>query len=305
VIFLKNNIQPLIKWSGSKRTQAYEIVRTFPCFSTYYEPFLGGGSVLYLTNPKKVICGDICKPLISLWLLVKNNPNELVKSYKNHWDALQKEGYTYYYKVRDAFNEYHSPLDLFFLSRTCVNGLIRFNKKGQFNNSLHHTRKGIHPDRIKKIILIWSEKIQNVEFVEGDYRDTTKSATEEDFIYLDPPYFNTKGRYYGKINFDEFVTYLDDLNKRGIKYALSLDGIRANKIYSIDLPKRLYKQHFLIESGNSPFKKVMDNEIQKVKESLYLNFFSENKPIENYCDKIGSNNLANFKANDVSLKSSE
>jgi DNA adenine methylase len=91
-----------------------------------------------------------------------------------------------------------------------VNGLIRFNASGEFNNSLHHTRKGIEPDRLGKIIRDWSEKIQNTEFYAQDYRKTTERATSGDFVYLDPPYFHTKGRYYGTIDFEQFLSFLED-----------------------------------------------------------------------------------------------
>lgn len=89
---------------------------------------------------------------------------------------------------------------------------------------------------------------------------------------MDPPYFHTKGRYYGAINFNEFVEYLEDLNKRDIKYVLSFDGIRGEEDYTVLLPRKLYKRHELIPSGNSSFKKVMDKENLKVYESLYLNY---------------------------------
>ena len=88
--------QPVIKWSGSKRTQAEQLVKLFPNFKTYYEPFLGGGSVLYLLENRlnSAVCGDICKPLIELWILIQNDPIKLIESYKENWTRLQKEGYT-------------------------------------------------------------------------------------------------------------------------------------------------------------------------------------------------------------------
>lgn len=266
--------QPVIKWSGSKRTQAQKLVNLFPKFETYYEPFIGGGSVLYTLNgqSKKAICGDICKPLIELWLLIQKNPKALINSYRKNWERLQKEGYKVYYEIRDRFNSNQNPQDLFFLSRTCVNGLIRFNKDGKFNNSLHHTRKGINPDRAEKVILQWSKLIKDIAFVNTDYRILTKNATSKDFIYLDPPYFNTKGRYFGTINYEEFILFLEELNKKGIKFILSYDGMRGNSSYLKDLPKHLYKRHMLLESGNSSFRKVMDKTCETVKESVYLNF---------------------------------
>lgn len=266
-----NKIQPVIKWSGSKSSQATYIASLVPNFNTYFEPFIGGGSVLYAINPKHAVCGDICRPLIDLWNLIKLSPETLLQYYSKQWEELQID-YMEYYRARDRFNSNKNPYDFLFLTRTCVNGLIRFNSKGEFNNSLHYTRKGIDPLSLKKIILEWSSKIQGVNFICGDYRDTTKEAREGDFIYLDPPYFNTKGRYFGKIEYQDFFEYLDDLNKRGIKYALSFDGKRGNHDYIVDVPQELYKRKELILSGKSTFRKVIDSISEEVYESLYLNW---------------------------------
>lgn len=266
-------LSPLIKWSGSKRSQAKTIASHLPHETlTYFEPFLGGGSVLGTFSPHKAICGDICPSLIKVWNLTKNKPGLLTKEYKIRWSHLQKEGYLYYYKIRESFNKKKNPHDLLFLSRTCVNGLIRFNKNGDFNNSFHHSRKGIHPTSFEKIINAWSKKIKNYEFLTKDYRDLTDCAKKGDFIYLDPPYFNTRGRYFGGINFKEFLDYLEGLNRRDIKFALSFDGKRGDKSFIANIPKEIYKRHILLHSGNASFNKLQNNKIESVYESLYLNF---------------------------------
>ena len=118
----------------------------------------------------------------------------------------------------------------------------------------------------------WSKHIQGAEFIAADYTITTETAKEGDLIYLDPPYFHTKGRYYGTIDFDAFLAYLEQLNSKGIKYMLSFDGIRGEDDFTVELPKELYKRHEFIPSGNSSFKKVMDKESIQVLESLYLNW---------------------------------
>lgn len=265
--------KPVIKWSGSKRSQSAKIKEFLPnSFNRYYEPFIGGGSILYAINPTNAICGDICVPLIDLWNEIKNNPSKLAEEYRMYWTRLQAEGYQVYYEIRDSFNKNHSPESLLFLSRTCVNGLIRFNANGDFNNSLHHTRPGISPDSLKKIIMDWSTHIQGAEFIAADYMITTATAKEGDLIYLDPPYFHTKGRYYGTIDFGAFLGYLEQLNSKGIKYMLSFDGIRGEDNFTVELPKELYKRHEFIPSGNSSFKKVMNKESIQVLESLYLNW---------------------------------
>ena len=266
-------MKPVIKWSGSKRAQSDKIKAFFPAsFGTYYEPFIGGGSMLYAVNPEKSVCGDLCKSLIDLWKEIRDNPNELAKGYAVRWLKLQEEGYTAYYSIRYDFNENRSPCDLLFLSRTCVNGLIRFNSKGEFNNSFHYSRPGIRPDSLKKIILDWSSRIQGTDFLAGDYTETTSEAKAGDIVYLDPPYFHTKGRYFGSIDFNRFLKYLEDLNKRGVKYLLSFDGKCGNDDYIVDFPKDLYKRHELLPSGNSTFKKVLGKETKNVLESLYINF---------------------------------
>lgn len=265
--------KPVIKWSGSKRSQSAKIKEYLPKkFNRYYEPFIGGGSMLYAINPQDAVCGDICAPLINLWNQIKNNPTELAESYRVRWTRLQTEGHQAYYSIRDDFNKKHSPEDLLFLSRTCINGLIRFNANGDFNASLHNTRPGISPDSLSAIIMDWYTHIQNVEFMDADYKITTADAKAGDLIYLDPPYFHTKGIYYGTIDFDDFLVYLEQLNSMGIKYMLSFDGIREENDFTVELPNELYKRHEFIPSGNSSFKKVMGNQRIQVLESLYLNW---------------------------------
>ena len=268
------NIKPVIKWSGSKRSQASEIVNKIPKHNRYFEPFLGGGSIMYALNPNNAICSDICDPLIKLWDTIKKDPIGLADYYHKQWERMQDEGYQVYYEIRDEFNSSFSPYALLFLSRTCVNGLIRFNSAGQFNNSLHYSRKGIKPETLRMIILDWSNRIQTVNFKSCDYKEATKEAKEGDFIYFDPPYFNTKGRYYNlsTINFDEFFDYLKELNNRGVKWALSFDGKTTDKDYSVELPDNLYVNHYYLHAGKSAFKKIMDKQSNTVYESLYTNY---------------------------------
>ena len=264
-------IKPVIKWSGSKSSQANIIADLAPTFNKYFEPFIGGGSVLYAVSPQHAICGDICKPLIDLWNLIKTNPLLLSKYYKERWEELQID-YKTFYQARSRFNYDGNPCDFLFLTRTCVNGLIRFNTNGEFNNSLHYTRKGIDPENLQKIILDWHNRIQNVEFICADYRESTSTAQEGDFIYLDPPYFNTKGRYYGKIDYNDFFAYLRELNNKKIKYALSFDGLRGSNSYCVDIPEDLFARKEIIKSGKSTFRKVIDNISEDVFETLYLNW---------------------------------
>ena len=69
-----STVKPLVKWSGSKRSQADRLASFIPSFRRYYEPFVGGGSVLYRVSPEEAVVGDSCKPLIDLWEAVNYPP---------------------------------------------------------------------------------------------------------------------------------------------------------------------------------------------------------------------------------------
>jgi DNA adenine methylase len=266
------NIQPAIKWSGSKRSQSQAILSYIPMFRRYYEPFVGSAAIAGALSPKSGICGDICGPLISLWKAIQTAPDEIAEQYSRLWEKLQSESPQAFYEIRERFNKNQDPADFLFLSRTCVNGLIRFNRAGGFNNSLHHTRRGIEPSRLKSLLADWSGRLQGIVFRNADYLETTADIEEGDFAYLDPPYLNTKGRYYGAIDYSGFLQYLRSLCQRKVKYALSFDGRRGKRDYSVDIPKELYHRHILLPSGNSSFKKVMGKKSEPVFESLYLNY---------------------------------
>jgi len=266
------SIPSLIKWTGSKRSQAQTIASYFPPYKRYFEPFLGGGSVLFLAARPGSVAGDIYEPLVQLWELVQREPRNVIEDYAEQWHQLQNDFPDYYYHVRDRFNEKKQPLDLNFLSRTCVNGIIRFNSVGEFNNSLHVTRRGMTPERFERIVMNWSNRIQGVIFVCQDYLATILQTSKDDFIYFDPPYAGNKQRYINSIDLEVFIESLYELNDRGVRWALSFDGQRGDADYQYDLPKDLYERHILIGSGNSAVKKVLSGPIEEVRESLYLNY---------------------------------
>src|SRR6266436_8380833 len=65
----------LLKWIGNKQRFATTIAKVFPeQYRTYFEPFVGSGAVLGAIAPKRGIAGDILKPLIAMWNLLKDNP---------------------------------------------------------------------------------------------------------------------------------------------------------------------------------------------------------------------------------------
>lgn len=282
--------QPVIKWSGSKRSQCEDILEYFPqTINTYYEPFCGGCSMLMgLMNSdifvKRYVCSDINKDLIALWEKVKYSPDEIYESYVKLWEELNKDNDIYrkrkfFEEQRDIYNKTHDPLVFFFIMRTTTNGMPRYNQKGEFNNSFHVTRNGIKPELLKPILTEWSVKLRknNVEFVHRSYEEILGEVKEGDFIYMDPPYFNTKGMYFGGIDFESFFVFLENVSKMNVRFALSFDGKSGDIDNTYSIPENCYRRHFYIKSGNSSFKRTIGKDKNAiVYESLYLNYDDDN-----------------------------
>lgn len=279
------NIQPVIKWSGSKRSQAPQIVQHFPSeIGTYYEPFCGGLSVGItailakkegLLNINRFVFSDTDLNLMGLWECIKNKPTELAEYYREHQKKMDEFAHGdvakmrgYYNNVRDIFNTSFNPMGFMFLNRTCFNGLIRYNSKGEFNTPFHLNRKGIEPNKLEKIIHEWSKLLNenDVQFWGCDYSTITPS--ENDFVYIDPPYANTKGMYEEAFDNQRLFKWMETLK---CPYALSYNGISGNNDNTYEVPQQLYNEKLLILSGNSSFKRLKtESKHADVYESLYL-----------------------------------
>ncbi len=266
------DVPSLLKWTGSKRSQAARIAAYAPTFGRYYEPFLGGGALLYLLAKPGAVAADIYAPLTAFWTMVRDDPERLIADYAVQWAALQEDLPGYFYVVRDRFNSTRQPEDLNFLMRTCVNGIVRFSKKGDFNNSFHLSRKGMLPHRFAGIVRSWTDKLKGVEVRNGDFEETIADAKAGDFVYLDPPYAGNKQRYIGDLDVARFNEVLDRLNRRGVRWALSFDGSRGSTVYDHTIPSGIYRRKVLLNSGYSAVAKVLNGPVEMVTESLYLNY---------------------------------
>ena len=273
------NFQPAIKWSGSKRSQCDEIISYFPRkIETYYESFLGGGSVAYRLmnsdiNVNKFVLSDLNSDLINLYKLIQNDYKSVVSHYELLWNELNKDSdferkKLYFAEIRKRLNEKHDPKDFMFIMRTTTNGMPRYNSDGEFNNSFHITRNGIEPFRLEKILKEWNDTLNNhnVEFINASYE--IFSPNENDFCYYDPPYANTKGMYFGAIDNGKFFSFLSDLK---CPYCFSFDGFCEDEDSTYDVPKSVYDEHIYLKNGNSSFRRVIGNKTDKIiYESLYI-----------------------------------
>jgi DNA adenine methylase len=90
-------VAPVLKWVGGKRQLLPDIEKHMPNkFSTYYEPFLGGGAVLFELQPQKAVVNDINEELINVYKVIRDHVEELIEDLKRH-----KNEADYFYKIRE------------------------------------------------------------------------------------------------------------------------------------------------------------------------------------------------------------
>jgi DNA adenine methylase len=247
---------------------AKKIISYFPDeIDIYYEPFIGGGSVFFelLRSNKKVKSyelSDINLSLIEIFKIVQNEPQKLIESYRDKWIKLKNDS-KFYYLERDIFNETSDPYSFYFLTRTCYNGTIRFNKSGKFNVSHHFGRDGMSPDKIEKIINYYHNlmKGSDIKFINRSYEKVV--LNKGGVVYLDPPYTNSNALYNGNIDFDNFKNWIELF---GSSWFLNINGVNSTdneENINID-----YDEKVLLKSGNSSFSR-MKKQIVDVGEYFY------------------------------------
>lgn len=179
----------------------------------WVEPFMGSGVVGFNLAPKKAIFGDTNPYIIQFYNDIKIGKitSEVVRKFlETEGLKLQKDDDKYYYKVRDRFNKSHNSLDFLFLNRACYNGMMRFNRKGDFNVPYCHKPNRFSKAYITKIVHqveYIEKKLKNNDwiFICQTFDETIKMIEKEKnvFIYCDPPYIDRNSDYYDDWNIDK------------------------------------------------------------------------------------------------------
>jgi len=268
-----------IPYQGSKRNLAADILRFFPQkIDRLIEPFAGSAAITiasaYYFKANKFIVNDINEPLINLWNKIVNEPETIIRDYHHIWNNQLGNEEEYYYQIRDNFNQTKEPKYLLFLLAKCVKAAVRYNAEGNFNQSPDKRRKGRLPENMRFDILNVSNLLKDkVTFHSLDYEKILDMATENDLVYMDPPYQGTAKnggfRYMEDLNHDDFVISLYKLNKRNIPFILSYDGRTDNKTYGEELPKELNLHKIEIDAGRSSIA-TLHSRNERTYEAVYI-----------------------------------
>lgn len=222
---------PFFPYYGGKRKVAPKIIplikENLNTNSVYYEPFVGAGAIYLGLKHDKNYIADIIPDLINMYESIRDNPEKVLF----HLSRLPNDK-EHYYQIRNfdrnpnfkrTSNEFQAARFIY----TCQTafGSTRFNNKGQMNQSY-----GKHPERQCGVtldqMLELSELLQKTEIKLQPFEETLKYPTNGDFVYLDPPYIESRyDKYYDKIfkfeDMERLKECCDQITSNGAKFILS------------------------------------------------------------------------------------
>lgn len=245
---MKNKlVAPIVKWVGGKRQLISEISKFIPKkFNKYYEPFIGGGAVLFHLQPKEAVINDVNEELINMYKVIKDNLEELIYDLKQH--KIESD---YFYDLReldrdknkyDKLNPVQRASRIIYLNKTCYNGLFRVNRAGEFNTPWGNYK---NPNVVNEITLKAVSNYlnkSNITLLNKDFSKSLKGIKKGSFVYFDPPYdpVSTSASFtgYSKGGFDKeeqirLKNIVDQLNNMDVKILLS----NSNTPFIMDLYK--------------------------------------------------------------------
>ena len=268
-----------IPYQGSKRKTAPAILENFPSqVSRIVEPFAGSAAISIAVAARRGAgrfwLNDAHSALMALWEEMIDEPENLCEKYARLWQEQLGIERAYFDRVRDRFNLHHAPEDFLYLLARCVKAGIRYNAKGEFNNTPDNRRRGARPEEMRRRVHQVSRLLHNrTRITDWDYKEVIRNCDQDDLVYMDPPYQGVCGsrdrRYSPAFDHYEFCDELSNLNERNIMFAVSYDGRRGDRTYGESLPECLKLTHLEIPAGRSTQATLLGRS-EITYESLYL-----------------------------------
>lgn len=216
-------MQSVIKYHGGKAKELKHFLKYIPdTFNRYIEPFVGGGALYFHLEHKASIINDINSRLINFYCELRDKfpemkaqLDELERTYQINQnkfkclkaihpdDYVTNDNEVLYYHMRDIYNHpddsYLNSVVYYFINKNAYSGLVRCNKKGEFNVSFGNYKSF----NANSVTQEHSDLLKTAEIYNKDYKEIFELAKEDDFMFLDPPYDCTFTNYGNAEAFDE------------------------------------------------------------------------------------------------------
>ena len=271
-------IKSPLNYTGGKFKLLPQILPYFPDdIDTFVDLFGGGFNVGVNVKANRVIYNDIEPHVVSLLEYFKDNDLDtildMIDKYIEYYGLSQtsKYGYEYYgcnsskgvadynkdkyFRLREDYNKDTTNDLLFFIVIIfAFSNQIQFNSQGKFNMSVN---KRDFNNNIRNNTKRFISKLHDMEvyFFNKDFGDLQlDSLTSNDFIYCDPPYITGCASYNKSDDWNDsmennLLSLLDELNKKGIRFALS--NVLEHKGNSKEILKEWSKKYKVIHLNNS------------------------------------------------------
>ena len=289
---------------GDKYKLMNQLINFFPKkVNTFFEPFVGGGTVFLNVNAKKYYLSDCDKNLINIHqCLIKHSDKQaaffnkienlahkynLSRSYKEDIvpDALKRRWKKTYFarfnkagyeKLKERLNSNlraKDPLVMYMLLIYGFNRMLRFNGGGKFNLPVGNVDFN---KNVASALNDYFDFVSNkrIELTAGDFRTffSNKKYSRDDFVYLDPPYLITASEYnkfWDRTAESDLLALIDKLHLHGVKFALSnVTHYNGNRNGLLLTWMRKYQVHKI----NSNYINYHNNSKKKIKEVLITNY---------------------------------
>ncbi len=240
--------KPFVKWAGGKRQIIDKLKKHIPDeFNTYYEPFLGGGALLFELSPKNAVINDSNKELINVYEVLKDEIKfKKMCNALNNYEMNHTE--EFFYEVRnkdrnkasyDRLSDYTKAARTIYLNKACFNGLYRVNSKNEFNVPFGKKTKLNTYDGSNLITVSNYLTMNNIKLLNVDFEESVKDAKKGDFVYFDPPYDTDTAIFtsytengFGKEEQRRLSKVFKELDNKGVYVMLSNNNtILINELY--------------------------------------------------------------------------
>lgn len=251
----------LLKWVGNKQRFAHEIASYFPAdIGTYYEPFLGSGAVLATLAPERAVASDVFEPLIGIWKMLHDDPDQLIAWYSERRAMCEELGKKEAFElIKASYNANPNPADFLFITRSCYGGVVRFRQADGYISTPCGAHTPISAESFEKRVREWHNRTAGASFHCSDFAAVMRQAGEGDVIYCDPPYTHTQAILYGAQEFslERLFTEIAAAKERGAKVVLSIDGSKrsGDMILDIPIPVGLFERELMVNVGRSMLKR--------------------------------------------------
>ena len=248
-------IKSPLNYVGGKYKLLKEILPLFPNdIDTFVDLFGGGFNVGINVNAEHIVYNDLEEHVVELLNYLSDNETEkllseidsLIEKYN-----LSKENAEGFNQLREYYNEENnSPIVFYTMICYAFNYQIRFNQNGKYNMPFGKARSSFNPSLRQKFIEFVEElHSKNITFLSESFETfNIEDLDSNDFVYCDPPYFNSVAAYNEQGGWTEeheemLLILLDSLNDKGVKFALSNNLKYENPL--LDKWKDKYNVYYL------------------------------------------------------------